>query len=88
MREVDAPLLLEDLPLPIAHDRHADLPHPRVVDLGVLERLERALHADDRRLVCLEVEVAAAELDEGFEEAVDLVLVAVGADRLGNIARS
>jgi hypothetical protein len=54
----------------------------------VLERLERALHADDRRLVGLEVEVAPAELDEGLEEAVDLVLIAVGANGLGDIARS
>ncbi len=87
VREVDAPLLLEDPPLPLAHDRRAELPHPRVVDLGVLERLERALHADDRRLVGLEVQVAAAELDEGLEEAVDLVLVAIGADGLGDITR-
>ena len=86
VREIDAPLFLKDLPLPLTHDRHAELPHPGVIDLGVLERLERALHADDRWLVGLEVQVAATELDERLKQTVDLVAIAVGADRLGNVA--
>ena len=66
------PVNIEDAPLAVVHDRHAELPHTGVVDLRMLEGLQSTLDADDRRLVGLEVEVAAVELDEGLEEAVEL----------------
>jgi hypothetical protein len=39
-----------------------------------LERADRAMHADLRRLALTEVEVGGSGSDEGLEEFVDLVV--------------
>ena len=76
--EVGTAVGVEDLSLPLAHEGRTQLPHLLVVDPLRLERLERALHAHEGGLPDLEVKVAAVELDERLEKAVDLQRPAAG----------
>ena len=72
VREVGAAVGVEDAPLPRVHDRRTEPFHLLGVNRRILQRLKRALHPHVGRLVDLEVQVAAVELDHGLEQPVDL----------------
>jgi hypothetical protein len=61
--EVGAAVDVEDLLLPIVEHREAEPLHRLVVELVVLERLQRSLHAHEGRLADLEVQIRQATRD-------------------------
>ena len=72
MREVGAAVLLEDLAIPLVHEREAEANHFLVGDRLAVHWPQRTVDPDHRRLVDLEVQVAGLELHASAEQLVDL----------------
>ena len=86
--EVGAAVVVEDLLLPVVEHRETEPLHRLVVELVVLERLERALDAHEGGLANLQMEIAPLQPHQRLEQPVDLEAVlllhpADGGDRGG-----
>ena len=86
--EVGTAVDVEDLLLPIVEHREAEPLHRLVVELVVLERLERALDPHEGGLADLQMEIASLQPHQRLEQPVDLETVlllhpADGGDRGG-----
>ena len=76
--EVGPAVALENLAVPLVHQREAEPHHFLVVDRLAVHRPQRAVDADHRRLVDLEVQVAGLELHASAEQLVDLQILPCG----------
>ena len=72
MGKVGAAVLLEDLAVPLVHEREAKPDHFFIGDRLAVHRPERTVDADHWRLVHLQVQVAGLELHACPKELVDL----------------
>ena len=70
--EVGPAVVLENLAVPLVHQREREPDHFLVGDRLAVHRPQRAVDADHRRLVDLEVQVAGLELHASAEQLVDL----------------
>jgi hypothetical protein len=67
MREVGAAIALENLAVPLVHEREAQAHHLFIADGLAVHWAQRAIDAHHRRLVDLEMQIAGFELHTSAE---------------------